>query len=62
MAVVEDFYHILQQIHDKDCIHAGSKKTFAMVRINRKSCIKFTIIIHINIIGTDIVFLSREVW
>ena len=47
MAVVGDFYNILQQIHNKDCIHAGSKKTFARVYIillkcdNRKSCSKF---------------------
>lgn len=33
VAVVEDFYDILQQIHDKDCLHAGSKKTFARVII-----------------------------
>ena len=24
VAIVEEFYHILKQIHDKDCLHAGS--------------------------------------
>ena len=31
VAIVEEFYHILKQIHDKDCLHAGSKKTYARV-------------------------------
>ena len=34
---MEDFYNILQQIHNKDCIHAGSKKTFARVRISKNN-------------------------
>eukprot|EP00731_Ephydatia_muelleri_P037167 Em0406g2a len=29
VAIVEEFYHILKQIHDKDCLHAGSRKTYA---------------------------------
>ena len=29
MAIVEDFYNILQQVHNKDCLHASSRKTFA---------------------------------
>ena len=32
VAVVEDFTEILSQIHNKDCLHAGMKKTFARVR------------------------------
>ena len=28
---MEEFYHILKQIHDKDCLHAGSRKTYARV-------------------------------
>ena len=32
VAVVEDFHNILQQIHDKDCLNAGVKKTFARVQ------------------------------
>ena len=31
VAIVEEFYHILKQIHDKDCLHAGSRKTYASV-------------------------------
>ena len=31
MAIVEEFFEILHQIHDKDCLHAGSKKTFSRV-------------------------------
>ena len=32
VATVEEFYSILeQQVHSKDCLHAGSKKTFAKV-------------------------------
>ena len=31
VAIVEEFYHILKQIHDKDCLHAGSRKTYARV-------------------------------
>ena len=27
----EEFHHILKQIHDKDCLHAGSRKTYARV-------------------------------
>ena len=26
-AIVEDFFEILEQVHNKDCLHAGSKKT-----------------------------------
>eukprot|EP00731_Ephydatia_muelleri_P018625 Em0011g665a len=32
VAIVEEFYHILKQIHDKDCLHAGSRKTYARVQ------------------------------
>ena len=31
VAIVEEFYHILKQIHDKDCLHAVSRKTYARV-------------------------------
>ncbi len=31
VAVAEEFYGILQQVHNKDCLHAGLKKTFARV-------------------------------
>ena len=31
VAIVEEFYHILKQIHDKDCLHAGSRTTYARV-------------------------------
>ena len=31
VAYVEDFYGILKQVHDKDCLHAGSKKTCSRV-------------------------------
>ena len=31
VATVEEFYSILEQVHSKDCLHAGSKKTFAKV-------------------------------
>ena len=33
IAVVEDFFEIIKQIHDVDCLHAGSKKTYARVCI-----------------------------
>ena len=26
VATVEEFYSILEQVHSKDCLHAGSKK------------------------------------
>ncbi len=29
VAIVEEFWNILKQIHDRDCIHAGIKKTFS---------------------------------
>ena len=29
MAVVEEFWSILVQIHCTDCVHAGVKKTYA---------------------------------
>eukprot|EP00731_Ephydatia_muelleri_P013631 Em0007g941a len=32
VAIVEEFYPILKQIHDKDCLHAGSRKTYARVQ------------------------------
>eukprot|EP00731_Ephydatia_muelleri_P035440 Em0124g10a len=32
VATVEEFYSILEQVHSKDCLHAGSKKTFAKVQ------------------------------
>ncbi|KAL5471109.1 hypothetical protein EMCRGX_G029188 [Ephydatia muelleri] len=32
VAIVEELYHILKQIHDKDCLHAGSRKTYAKVQ------------------------------
>ena len=31
VAYVEDFYDILNQVHDKDCLHTGSKKTYSRV-------------------------------
>ena len=31
VATVEEFYSILEQVHSKDCLHAGSKKTVAKV-------------------------------
>lgn len=31
VAVVEEFSQILQQVHNKDCLHAGFKKTYARV-------------------------------
>ena len=31
VATVEEFYSILEQVHSKDCLHAGSTKTFAKV-------------------------------
>lgn len=34
VAIVEDFYVILRQVHDKDCVHAGYKKTYARVIIS----------------------------
>ena len=39
VAIVEDFYNILQQIHNKDCLHACSKKTFARVYINNNNIV-----------------------
>ena len=44
VAVVEEFAEILSQIHNKDCLHAGMKKTFASlscsppVHIHRSCC------------------------
>ena len=32
VAIVEDFFQILEQVHNNDCLHAGSKKTYARVR------------------------------
>ncbi|KAL5515536.1 hypothetical protein EMCRGX_G000713 [Ephydatia muelleri] len=32
VATVEEFYSILEQVHSKVCLHAGSKKTFAKVQ------------------------------
>eukprot|EP00731_Ephydatia_muelleri_P029863 Em0021g386a len=32
VTIVEEFYHILKQIHDKDCLQAGSRKTYARVQ------------------------------
>ena len=31
VAIMEEFYHILKQIRDKDCLHVGSRKTYARV-------------------------------
>ena len=31
VATVEELYSILEQVHSKVCLHAGSKKTFAKV-------------------------------
>ena len=36
VAVVEEFADILCQIHNKDCLHAGMKKTFARVHTVHK--------------------------
>ena len=29
VAIVEDFWSILEQAHNRDCVHAGVRKTFA---------------------------------
>ena len=34
VAIVEKFHHILKQIHDKDCLHACSRKTYARVSMH----------------------------
>ena len=34
VAVVEEFAEILAQVHNKDCLHAGMKKTYARVHKN----------------------------
>ena len=47
MAIVEDFHDILQQIHNKDCLHAGSKKTYARV-MNKIVCHIVQVIIDCN--------------
>ena len=31
VAVAEEFFEILKQVHNKDCLHAGLKKTYARV-------------------------------
>ena len=31
VAIVKNFFEILEQVHNKDCLHAGSKKTYARV-------------------------------
>ena len=33
IAYVEEFYQIIRDVHDKDLLHAGYKKTFDKVRI-----------------------------
>ena len=42
VAVVEEFAEILSQIHNKDCLHAGIKKTFASLScsppVHYRSC------------------------
>ncbi len=43
-AVVEDFVSILQQIHDKDCIHGGVKKTFK--RVSESFLVHCQIVLH----------------
>ena len=43
-AVVEDFVSILQQIHDKDCIHGGVKKTFK--RVSKSFLVHCQIVLH----------------
>ena len=32
VAIVEDFWSILEQAHNRDCVHAGVRKTFAKVK------------------------------
>ena len=32
--MAEEFFEILQQVHNKDCLHGGLKKTFARVCIH----------------------------
>ena len=46
VAIVEEFYYILKQIHDKDCLHmhAGSRKTYARV-----SCISLLLECRIHV-------------
>lgn len=34
VAIVEDFFEIIKQIHNVDCLHAGCKKTYARVCYN----------------------------
>ena len=47
VAVVEEFADILRQIHNKDSLHAGMKKTFARVHTTQRThkllvcCVKF---------------------
>ena len=31
VAIVEEFLEILEQVHNKDCLHAGTTKTYARV-------------------------------
>ena len=31
VAIAEEFLEILEQVHSRDCLHAGTKKTYARV-------------------------------
>lgn len=60
---VEDFYEILCQIHDKDCLHAGSMKTFSRVH-NYVHIVEpmtiYELYIHVISVGAVIVLLSTS--
>ena len=33
VAIAEEFLEILEQVHNKDCLHAGTKKTYMYARV-----------------------------
>ena len=46
VAHVEEFYEIIREVHEKDLLHAGYKKTFEKVWCCNKYCITSKRVLH----------------
>ena len=65
VAVAEEFFGILQQVHNKDCLHAGMRKIYAMVNcslLNIKCSLNLQL--YFSFVNRSRVYtpIFREVW
>ena len=52
VAVVEDFFTIIKQVHDVDCLHAGSKNGYVTNLISMTYCTFLILCVYIYLLNS----------